>query len=183
MKRKTAKDILAESFRELAEDRNIDRIRVKDITENCGYSTATFYRNFRDKYDLIAWDYTRDIKKILDPSPDSDRTLFRILDDASLYYESHKEYLANLLLHTSGYDSFVRYMTDINYGEVRERIANGSDPKKTGEKTDMTIRAYCLGTVMLTCEWILGRYDVSRETLRDVYIDSLPQKISGYLMK
>ena len=34
--------------------KSIDKITVKDITENCGYSSATFYRHFKDKYDLIA---------------------------------------------------------------------------------------------------------------------------------
>ena len=51
MKRKTAKEILAESFIELAQTKKIDKITVKDITDNCGYSSATFYRQFRDKYD------------------------------------------------------------------------------------------------------------------------------------
>ena len=46
MKRKTSKEILAESFREVAEKKNIDKITVKDITDNCGYSPATFYRQF-----------------------------------------------------------------------------------------------------------------------------------------
>jgi len=54
MRRKTAKEILAESFRELAESKSVDKITVRDITQNCGYSAATFYRHFQDKYDLIA---------------------------------------------------------------------------------------------------------------------------------
>ena len=57
MKRKTAREILADSFRELAQTKNIDKITVQDVVENCGYSAATFYRQFKDKYDLIAWDY------------------------------------------------------------------------------------------------------------------------------
>ena len=65
MKRKTAKEILVESFRELAENKNIDKITVKDITSNCGYSPATFYRHFTDKYDLIAWDYFTRIELIV----------------------------------------------------------------------------------------------------------------------
>jgi len=66
VKRKTAKELLAESFRELAQERDIDRITVQDIAKNCGYSIATFYRQFRDKYDLIAWDYARDVQKLLE---------------------------------------------------------------------------------------------------------------------
>ena len=36
MKRKTAKEILSDSFRELAQVKPVDRITVKDITDNCG---------------------------------------------------------------------------------------------------------------------------------------------------
>jgi len=43
MKRKTAKEILTESFRELAENRSIDKITVQEIVDNCDYSTATFF--------------------------------------------------------------------------------------------------------------------------------------------
>ena len=42
MKRKTAKEILADSFHELAKDRQIDKITVREIASNCGYSSATF---------------------------------------------------------------------------------------------------------------------------------------------
>ena len=59
MKRKTAREILADSFRELMEQKSADKITIREITANCGYSMATFYRQFRNKYDLIAWDYAR----------------------------------------------------------------------------------------------------------------------------
>ena len=64
MKRKTAKEILAESFREIADKKPINKITVRDITDNCGYSSATFYRHFKDKYDLIAYDYMTRIESI-----------------------------------------------------------------------------------------------------------------------
>ena len=63
MKRKTAKEILAESFKELAAIRDIENITIKEITDNCGYSPGTFYRQFKDKYDLIAWDYAKEVEQ------------------------------------------------------------------------------------------------------------------------
>ena len=66
MKRKTAKEILAESFREVAETKSIDKITIRDIVDNCGYSPATFYRQFSYKYDLIAWDYVARTTVIID---------------------------------------------------------------------------------------------------------------------
>lgn len=65
MRRRTSKEILAESFRELADTRPIDKITIKDIVDNCGYSPATFYRQFKDKYDLIAWDYAKEVGRIM----------------------------------------------------------------------------------------------------------------------
>lgn len=49
MKRKTAKEILMASFQELAAVKSIDKITIQEIADNCGYSSATFYRNFKDK--------------------------------------------------------------------------------------------------------------------------------------
>ena len=65
MKRKTAREILAESFRELAGSKPVDKITVPNIVENCGYSKTTFYRLFKDKYDLMAWDYTTRHQEIM----------------------------------------------------------------------------------------------------------------------
>ena len=181
MKRKTAKELLAESLRELAADKNIDRIRVRDIVENCGYSTATFYRNFKDKYDLIAWDYTREIKEILDQVGGDRTTWKQALSDVAAYYEENGIYLKNLLLHTNGYDSFSRYMTEINNDILNERIRLTCGDDTIDEKTEMFIRLYCFGTVCLTCEWIMGKYSVGREDLIDVYERSLPESLHKYL--
>ena len=44
MKRKTAKEILAESFRELAETKPVDKITVPEIVEICGYHSQTLHK-------------------------------------------------------------------------------------------------------------------------------------------
>jgi len=45
----------------------------------------------------------------------------------------------------------------------------------------MFIRLYCFGTVSLTCEWIVGKYSISREELTDVYEHALPEGLQKYL--
>lgn len=72
MKRKTAKEILTASFQELATLKSIDKITIQDIVDNCGYSPATFYRHFKDKYDLIAWEHTRAVAEIVDQTDGDD---------------------------------------------------------------------------------------------------------------
>lgn len=123
MIRKRARELLADSFRKRAQSTNADRITVQDIAANCGYSPATFYRNFRDKYDLIAWEYARGTAAIINRMEEkSDYSWRQTLLDSALRFQSERAYLANLFLHTSGHDSFVLYMTDINFETVKNCI-------------------------------------------------------------
>ncbi|MBQ7502134.1 TetR family transcriptional regulator [bacterium] len=181
MKRKTAKKILAETFREIAGIKPIDKITVKDITEACGYSSATFYRQFQDKYDLIAWAYTEDLENIMDRIEYDKFSWLQALTEAARYYYEHRDYLGNLLIHTSGYDSFVRNMTEINYTSLKERILSTEGIKKLDKLTDMLLRIYIHGSVRFTCEWILGRYDIGLEELVEAYNLSLPYPLRKYL--
>ncbi len=181
MKRKTAKEILAESFRELAEIKPIDKITVQDITKNCEYSSATFYRQFRDKYDLIAWDYSLDVEKILGRAKGDYESWMRVLREAADFFCKQKGYIANLLLHTNGYDSFVRNMTEIHYENLKKCILKSAGTDRLDEKLDMYIRLYCQGTVALTGEWILGKYNVEMEELVEIYEKALPEPLKCYL--
>ena len=181
MKRKTTKEILAESFRELAETKPIDRITVKEIAANCDYSPATFYRQFRDKYDLIAWAYSRDLEEIMEQIAFDEGSWRRVLKEAAEYYDAHREYLANLLLHTSGYDFFFSNMIEINYNSLKQRILQSAGGEELDEKTIMLIRAYVMGTVALSCEWILGKYEAGPKALAEVYDQALPEGLRAYI--
>ena len=64
MKLKTTKEVLVESFMELSQKKDVDKITIKEIVGNCGLSPATFYRQFSDKYDLIAWAFYVIIRNI-----------------------------------------------------------------------------------------------------------------------
>lgn len=75
-----------------------------------------------DKYDLIAWAYSRDLEKILDRIAFDEMSRKQTLLDAAAYYNAHREYLANLLLNTIGYDSFLRNMTEINTNSLTGKV-------------------------------------------------------------
>lgn len=49
------KQVIAESFIELVEEKPIESITINDITNKCGLNRQTFYYHFADIYDLIEW--------------------------------------------------------------------------------------------------------------------------------
>lgn len=182
MRRKTAKEILAETFREIAAKKSVDKITIKDITDACGYSTATFYRQFKDKYDLIAWDYARGVEEIMNRI-DQQYPWKQTLLDGAISFEENKDYLSNLFLHTGGHDSFVRNMTEMNYNALKQYILRSTGKTKLEADTEMYIRLYCLGTVNLTCEWIMGKYRATPTEIAVIFENSLPAPLHQYLIK
>lgn len=183
MKRKTAKEILADSFRELAKEKPIDRITVREIAVNCGYSSATFYRHFKDKYDLIVWDYTKQTALIMNKVGTSDYDWRNTLLEGLNHFQREKEYLVNILKHTSGHDSFIQYMTNIHCEELSSLIRRITGIKQLDSKTEMYIRLYCMGTTCLNCEWILGKFDATPEEMAELYENSLPAPLQPLLLK
>ncbi len=181
MKRKTAKEILVESFLELAQNRSVDKITVKDITENCGYSSATFYRHFRDKYDLIAWDYSCNISEIMGKTDVDGRPWESILISAARYFEKEKAYLANLFLHTTGLDAFMQYMVEANDSFLRDYVMWAAGTDSLDEETRIYIHHYCHGNVALICDWVMGRFDLTADELAEVFEKALPEPLREYL--
>lgn len=182
MKRKTAKEILAESFREIADKKPVDKITVVDIADNCGYSTTTFYRHFRDKYDLIAWDYTHGLEKMLEKISRDGNGWREACFECSKLFNDQRSYLKNLLLHTSGFDAFERNMVRIHYEGLKNMILRAADAGAYDLHLEMCVKTYCHGVVDLSCDWILGQYDVTPEALTKVFEDALPNILSVYLV-
>ena len=181
MKRKTAKEILTASFQELAAKKSIDKITIQEIVDNCGYSPATFYRHFKDKYDLIAWEHTRAVAEIVDQVGSDGYQWKQTLYDGAQLYRKNKEYLVNLLQHTSGHDSFMRYMTEINSAALEKYILSVNGNRKLTHKETMYVKIYCLGLVGLACEWILGQISTTLEEIAEVYEQSVPEPLKKYL--
>lgn len=180
MKRLTTKEILAASFKEIAEKKNIDKITVKDIVDNCGYSPATFYRHFTDKYDLIAWNYVRESTQIMGKISD-EYSWRETLSDGALYFWQNREYIKNLCTHTGGHDSFVRNMAQINIGLLEAEVKKSLGEKPVCDETLLLIKTYCMGTVAAVCEWIIGNIEATPELMAKMFEDALPEPLKKYL--
>ena len=181
MKRKTAKEILAESFRELAETIPIDKITVKDIVYNCDYSPATFYRHFKDKYDLIAYDYVQRTSEIIANFGTEGYEWKHILTDCMRFFDVNRKYMKNLLLHTSGMDSFIRYFADANIGHLTDCILKNSSMNELSHDLEVYVRVYIYGTVQLTCQWLLGEFDSTADHLAELFEKAVPEPLKEYL--
>lgn len=57
--------MLAESLKEILEDKSLDQITIKELTEKCGVSRNTFYYHFHDIYELLEWIFVNQAEMII----------------------------------------------------------------------------------------------------------------------
>ncbi|MBR1763866.1 MAG: TetR/AcrR family transcriptional regulator C-terminal domain-containing protein [Ruminococcus sp.] len=181
MKRRTTKDILAESFLELAEERRIDKIRISDITDNCGMSAPTFYNHFKDKYDLIVWIHTDRVGEIMSKIDKNGYRWKDTLLEGARYYYDNRSYIINALKHTSGQDSFVGYVTKNNIrvlaNEVRRKLMTEYLPSEIFG----LIKVYVYGTVHFMLDWLVEDTALTPEQVAQLWEEALPEPLRRYL--
>lgn len=107
---KTTKEILAESIQELAASKSVEKITIKEITQNCGMTSTTFYNHFSDKYELLAWIYNVSMEPFLGRLG-TDVSWRKCVWQSSFVLTENKPFYRNALQNTAGQVSF-RYATN-----------------------------------------------------------------------
>lgn len=63
MKRKSTKDVIADTVFDLLQAQKIEEITISQIIEEAEISVRTFYNHFKDKYDVVNYIYIRMLEK------------------------------------------------------------------------------------------------------------------------
>ena len=181
MKRKTTKEILAESLQELAQNKSVGKITVKEITDNCQLSTTTFYRLFKDKYDLILWDYLKNVNQIINKGVKDGYPWSQTLYDGLHYFWDNREYMRNLILNTSGYDAFIRHQTAASFDIVERYIMESSGKKELDNDTRIYVQMYVFAIIQTIAAWLTGTIDCSATHLGQLFENIVPDPLRQYL--
>lgn len=183
MKKNRTKELLADSLYEIAGHKSFDKIKIQDIVSNCGMSSSTFYRHFRDKYELIAWIYEQKCIEIFqNHDPDEQRIPFRRrqLDYTYawvLYCWENRGFLLNLLKNTDGEDSFRDCMIRTHARLVEDLVITGSGEQALSDAVRQKIYLYVSGGALLMEAWLRGRIRATPEGLAEAIIEAVPAKI------
>ncbi|MEI3419023.1 MAG: hypothetical protein V8Q86_11130 [Blautia sp.] len=82
---------LARAMKECMKSTSVENITVKQITEECGLTRQTFYRNFLDKYDLINWYFDKLLVKSFEHMGQG-KTVYDALVKKFTYIQTQEEY-------------------------------------------------------------------------------------------
>lgn len=60
MGREVTKKILADSLKKIMANKALEKISIREITEECGLNRQTFYYHFKNIYDLLEWMFKKE---------------------------------------------------------------------------------------------------------------------------
>lgn len=181
--KQSTKNLLAESLKELAKKKSVDKITIKEIAQNCGLTAQTFYNHFRDKYDLIAWIYSTDVEKIMNRIDGENYEWKNALSDAMKYFLENRIFLKNLIANTAGQNSFINYAAQFNIKILSDYIKRNQNIEDLPAATEIFIKIYCYGTVCTFCEYLTKDFSMPEENFVKLIEKSLPEPLKKYLYK
>ena len=179
--RPTTKELLAASLKELSALKPVDKITVREIAQNCGFTAKTFYNHFRDKYDLIEWIYSTASEKIMSRIGTGGYEWRDSLRDGFRYFLENRAFLRNLVTNTRGQDSFINYVAQFNVKILSDCIRRRQSWDAIPSDVEIFVKVYCYGTVCTFCEMLVKPLPVPDEEFVALIEKSLPEPLKKYL--
>lgn len=181
MVRQDTKNILTDSFLELAASKSIEKITIADITKNCGMTNPTFYRHFKDKYDLVAWVYVREVQNYRNKIGQDGYDWEDMMRDTLHFLEKNRGFMVNALKHTRGSNSFTIQLIERNLAYTTDDILKKRNGEPIPDDMMAIIKIFCYGAGQYLCEWLVDSEPASCETMAARMDASVPKILRPYL--
>lgn len=162
--------LLAESFKELACQRPIEKITIKEITDRAGVIRPTFYNHFQDKYELLEWIIMQEVLSPIKPLIGAglvDEAILliftAILKDQEFYTK------ASRLEGQNSFESIARDCIRRILLEIMENHAVFHAPKNSWITPEHIAEYYAQSMCYIVMTWIRSNMAVPPQEMVEVY--------------
>lgn len=164
--------MIAEALKELLKTKALEHITVNEIIEWADVSRPTFYRYFKDKYDLVNWYF----RKLCDRSfflMGKSLTLREALTRKFDYLKSEQNFFV-AAFQSQEQNSLTEYDYECIYAFYTDylRRQNGEELSKN---VRFVLEMYCRGSIDMTARWARGGMKEEPEEIVEGLILALPK--------
>lgn len=167
---------IVEAFNALIADIDFEDITIQAIIEEAEVSKATFYRYFKDKYDVMNYNY----KHILDDAVRLS-TVQNYRDLFLRLYQLGETKLRAIrgAFRSTGVNSFERYIYEYSRSVVEE-VTQLNRGRGLTQEEDLRLDVFCYGISYMYKKWITGHYDIAPSDAADRLYEIMPPTLKGY---
>jgi hypothetical protein len=165
---------LVKAIKEVMVKKPLKEITVNDICSNANITRQTFYRHFKDKYDLIVWYFDREALKNIKKMGISCSlreglvTKFKAMENDKVFFTS--------AFKVEGLNTLKDYDYHLIYNFYKDAIVKNNPDNFTSE-IEFELKFYSYGAINMIVDWCKNDMPISAEKFADFMIDSFPPKL------
>ncbi len=122
------KQLIADTTKNLALKKQLDKISVSEIVDTAGINRQTFYYHFADKQELICWIFDTDISMLTDKNKND-----TLIDDIIEYIYSEKVFYTAALT-SEAQNNLREHLYEVCYSRCIDEITSMLGDRKMDEK-------------------------------------------------
>lgn len=172
--------VFALAIKEMLKTKSLDKISVSSICKKCNLTRQTFYRNFKDKYDLVNWYF----QQLCDKSfllMGVELNLKEALCEKFKFIENEKIFFSQAFK-SDDYNNLVNYDYEMIYKFYEKAIVKQTKKPLT-QDIEFLLEMYCKGSIDMTSKWATGYLDIPKEKMVSLLIQSVPEGLKPYLIQ
>ena len=166
------KQAIVSAFNRLIAKAEIEKITTQKIAAEAGVSKATFYRYFKDKYDVLNYNYQALLDSAVEQC-DNYRDLFRLL------YSHARDAWTDFrrAFDTTGVNSFESFVYSYSRSVVCAITAQNRGGAALTPEENLQVDVLCWGISYMYKKWTLGQYDLDADTAADALFALMPESL------
>lgn len=170
------KQLFADKIMQLAKNKPIKDIQIKELCVHCGVERTTFYYHFRDKYDLVAWIFKQNyIEEASCAETINDERMIREMFHR---LSMQKEFFLNAL-QDSSQNNLREYMLAFYIGIEEKVLCEYYHTDSLNEELLYEVRNYSFGCMGHTIDWLLGKNNLSAEKMAHYQYKFMPEELKN----
>ncbi|MCF0113849.1 MAG: TetR/AcrR family transcriptional regulator C-terminal domain-containing protein [Erysipelotrichaceae bacterium] len=157
----------------------LDKITVTEIVERCGTTRQTFYRNFKDKYELVNW-YFQSV------SVSKFESYARSGDFKTALYLKHEMISNEYHFYREASNSFdINSLQNYDYNSMMKTCSEIIEAKlhaPLSTELRVILSVYCHGCIDVTTEWVRKGMPFTSQQIASYLWKAMPSQLKNYLV-
>lgn len=171
------KVFLANAIYELLQEKSFEKITVQMILERSGMSRGTFYRYFRDKYELMSWYYQLNVDKSLNKS---DGTNWDVLILEIFTFVRDTKTYTSKVMKVEGPNSFMNFLHQYTVDFYKRNYMKRRGIQNLSLEEKFCIDFTSAGQLYVLRDWVLRGFKEPVEEVSKIVYDLMPAMLSPY---
>jgi len=165
------------AFNRLIVEHDFQKISVDMIMKEADVSRSTFYRYFKDKYEVM----NANFKNLLDYYVDPNRSRnYRDLCYHLFEYAQENLKMFRRALETTGFNSFSNFIYEYSYATALTITRANRDGCGFSPAEELQVDVFCNGICAVYKNLVCQRYKLDASTAADALYEMMPESLKHY---